>query len=212
MVGGLPKGVMLPAGFFARPSDEVGPELIGKVLWVRGTGGGRLTEVEAYLPEGDPASHAAPGRTARNAAMFGPPGCIYLFRSYGIHTCLNMVCDREGVGSAVLIRSFEPMGDTERLQHNRGAGSRASAPVVGGPWLSCGPGRVGQALGLHLGLDGLPLGDESGVFILDDGTRPEIACTTRIGISRGAALPLRYYLVGSTYVSTAGRISGGATP
>ena len=212
MVGGLPEGVMLPAGFFARPSDEVGPELIGKVLWVRGAGGGRLTEVEAYLPEGDPASHAAPGRTARNAAMFGPPGCIYLFRSYGIHICLNVVCDREGVGSAVLIRSFEPMGDTERLQHNRGAGSRSSANAIEDPWLSCGPGRVGQALGLHLGLDGLPLGDESGVLILDDGARPEIACTTRIGISLGASLPLRYYLVGSGHVSTAGRISGGATP
>ncbi|MBN1628478.1 MAG: DNA-3-methyladenine glycosylase [Thermoleophilia bacterium] len=211
MAKGLPEGVVLEPGFFERPSDEIGPELIGKVLWVSGTGGGRLTEVEAYLPEGDPASHAAPGRTARNGAMFGPPGCIYLFRSYGIHICLNVVCDREGVGSAVLIRSFEPMGNTERLHRNRSAGSSSAADATGGPWLSCGPGRVGQALGLHLDLDSLPLGEESGVFILDDGAHPEIACTTRIGISRGASLPLRYYLAGSRYVSTAGHISRGAT-
>ena len=160
--------------------------------------------VEAYLPDGDPASHAAPGRTARNAAMFGPPGCAYLFRSYGVHICLNVVCDREGVGSAVLIRSFEPLGDTSRLRYNRGGGDKT------GPWLSCGPGRVGQALGLHLGLDGLYLGEESGVFILDDGARPEIGCTTRIGIPRGASLPLRYYMAGSRYVRAPGSISRGA--
>ena len=191
-----PSGVVLPAGFFARPSDVVARELIATIIWVRGTGGGRLTEVEAYLPEGDPASHAAPGRTTRNAPMFGPAGCVYLFRSYGIHICLNVVCDREGVGSAVLIRSFEPIGDVAQLRRNRAAGAR-----LDGPRLTCGPGRAGQALGLHMALNGLPLGEASGVFLLDDGNRPEVGCTTRIGISRGTSLPLRYYMCGSEYVS-----------
>ena len=79
--------------FFARPSDQVGSDLVGKILWMQGVGGGRLTEVEAYLPEDDPACHAFRGLTARNAAMFGPPGTIYVYRSYGIHVLLNLVCD-----------------------------------------------------------------------------------------------------------------------
>ena len=90
----LPPGQLLMSEFFSRPSDEVAPDLIGKILWRSGVGGGRLTEVEAYLPQDDPACHAARGRTARNAAMFGPPGCIYVYLSYGIHVLLNLVCDQ----------------------------------------------------------------------------------------------------------------------
>ena len=195
-------GVVLPESFFARRSDTVGPELIGKILWRRDVGGGRLTEVEAYLPAGDPASHSARGRTRRNAAMFGPPGCVYLFLSYGIHVCLNVVCDAESVGSAVLIRSFEPMGDVRRLAENRYRGQ--VEPPRTGPRLTCGPGRVGQALGLQLGLNGARLGEESGVFLLDDGVRPPVGCTARVGISQGISLPLRYYLAGSAYVTKLG--------
>ena len=99
--GELPAGDPLAAEFFAVPSAVVAPALIGKLVWVRGVGGGRLTEVEAYLPQDDPASHAARGPTRRNAAMFLPGGHVYLYRSYGVHVCLNVVCDREGVGSAV---------------------------------------------------------------------------------------------------------------
>lgn len=205
--GTLPPGRILAAEFFARPSDEVAPDLIGKILWSVGVGGGRLTEVEAYLPEGDPACHAAGGRTQRNAAMFGPPGCIYLFRSYGIHVLLNLVCDRESVGSAVLIRSFEPLGATEGLLRNRlAAQGKDERPDIGGPveegrYLSCGPGRIGQALGLHLGLNGLDLGEPSGLYVLDDGRRPTVGRTTRVGISRGDRLRLRYFMDGSRYVS-----------
>ncbi len=186
---------VLSPDFFARSSDEVASDLIGKILWRTGVGGGRLTEVEAYLPQADPACHAARGRTPRNSPMFGPPGSIYVYQSYGIHVLLNIVCDRVSVGSAVLIRSFEPKGDSEVLRDNRRQGIGASRD------LSCGPGRVGQALGLHLGLNGLALGESSGLFMFDDGERPEVGRTTRIGISHGVELPLRFYMIGSSYVS-----------
>jgi DNA-3-methyladenine glycosylase len=203
--------------FFARPSPEVAADLIGKVLWRVGVGGGRLTEVEAYLPEGDPACHAWRGRTSRNGAMFGPPGSIYVFLSYGIHRLLNIVCDRDSVGSAVLIRSFEPVGDVRRLLLNRAPRKGASALAEGfsgaagtlGPVLSCGPGRVGQALEIGPGLNGLGLGAESGLFVIDTGERPEVREAGRIGISRGEELLLRYCMVGSEYVSDFARTIGG---
>lgn len=179
---GLCGGAVLGADFFARPSDEVAPDLIGKILWSPGRGGGRLTEVEAYLPLEDPASHSSRGPTNRNAAMFGPPGTIYVFLSYGVHHLLNIVCDQQEIGSAVLIRAFESV---------------------------CGPGRVGKALGIHPALNGLALGEASGVFVVDDGTRPDVGTTTRIGISRGDALPLRYYLLGSRCVTKAPPRKGG---
>ncbi len=165
-------------------------DLIGKILWRPGLGGGRLTEVEAYLPEADPASHAARGPTERNAAMFGPPGTLYVFLSYGVHHLLNVVTDRAGVGSAVLIRAFEALDSAD-----------------GGGASRCGPGRVGAALHVSPDLNGLALGESSGLFVLDDGSRPRVGMTTRIGISRGAALPLRYYAADSKCVSrrSAGR-------
>ena len=213
----LPAGAVLTCDFFDRPSDQVAPDLIGKILWSAGVGGGRLTEVEAYLPEGDPACHAARGRTRRNAAMFGPPGHIYAYLSYGVHVLLNLVCDRESIGSAVLVRSFEPAGDTERLRRNRAEGRRGKLEAVnavadgrpGGQHLSCGPGRVGQALGLGLELNGLALGEASGLFIIDDGAAPDVGRAARIGISRGDRLPLRYYMIGTTYVTQAARTMGG---
>jgi DNA-3-methyladenine glycosylase len=214
----LPEGDVLPPEFFARTSDEVGADMIGKILWRVGVGGGRLTEVEAYLPKGDPACHAARGRTRRNAPMFGPPGSLYVFLSYGVHSLLNIVCDRESVGAAVLIRAFEPLGNAERLRVNRAArGLRAtvSAPArvaggYGGPGLSCGPGRVGEALMIGVELNGLALGKDSGLYMIDDGERCGVGRTTRIGISKGEGLPLRYYMVGSTYVSDARRRIGGS--
>lgn len=202
--------------FFGRPADEAAFDLVGKVLWCSGVGGGRLTEVEAYLPENDPACHAACGRTARNAVMFGPPGRIYLYLSYGVHVLLNLVCDDEARGSAVLVRSFEPLGDTTRLIENRAPRYGSAATVengrpdrlVAGERLSCGPGRVGQALGLTLGSNGLPLGEASGLYIIDDGFFSDITCTTRVGISRGDHLPLRFYMTGSTYVTHRVRLMG----
>jgi len=220
----LPPGRMLAPAFFRRPSEEVAPELIGKILWRRGVGGGRLTEVEAYLLESDPACHAARGRTRRNTSMFASPGTIYVYLSYGIHVLLNLVCEDEGVGSAVLIRSFEPMGDDSGLARNRarrgsslGGLAREVAPppaltrrrTGGDVWLSCGPGRVGQALGLDLGFDGLPLGETSRLYVIEDGWRGAVGRSTRIGISKGSDLPLRYYMVGSACVGGEPRQSGG---
>jgi DNA-3-methyladenine glycosylase len=181
-----PAGAVLSAAFFARPSDEVAADLIGKVIWRRGFGGGRLSEVEAYLPAHDPASHSAPGRTRRNSPMFGPPGNIYVFLSYGVHCLLNIVCDQVGLGSAVLIRSYEPVAE--------GVDSRAANGA-------CGPGIVGRSLGVGLEMSGLPLGYESGVVVVDDGARPLVGQSERVGISRGKDLTLRHYLVGSRYVS-----------
>ncbi len=179
---GLCPGAVLGADFFARSSDEVAPDLIGKILWSPGRGGGRLTEVEAYLPAEDPASHSVCGPTKRNAAMFGPPGTIYVFLSYGVHYLLNIVCDRQAIGSAVLVRAFESV---------------------------CGPGRVGKALGVNPAMNGLALGEASGLFVVDDGTRPIVGITARIGISRGDSLPLRYYSLGSRWVTKRPATRGG---
>jgi len=176
---------VVSADFFARPSDQVAPELIGKIIWSDGVGGGRVTEVEAYLPEDDPACHAYRGMTRRNAAMFGPPGHIYLFLSYGVHLLLNLVCEREGVGSAVLVRSFEPLA---AAGEHAGLGAR-------------GPGLVGRALGVRPEMNGAPLGPPSGLYVLDDGCRPDVEATTRVGISQGRHLPLRYYMRGSRFVT-----------
>jgi DNA-3-methyladenine glycosylase len=187
----LPDGEVLPPAFFARGSDEVATDIIGKIVWRQGVGGGRLTEVEAYLPQGDPASHAARGRTRRNAAMFGPPGIMYVFLSYGVHCLLNLVCDLEDVGSAVLLRSYEPLGQTGDAVAGKGA---------------LGPGVVGRSLGVRLEMSGWPLGGESGVVVIDDGARPKVGCAARVGISRGVDLPLRRYRRGSCYVSGPARM------
>jgi DNA-3-methyladenine glycosylase len=181
----FPPGDILGPDFFARSSEMAAAELVGKILWSPAWGGGRLTEVEAYLPVGDPASHAARGLTKRNAAMFGPAGTIYVFLSYGVHYLLNLVTDQVGVGSAVLVRAMEGL-----------------EPAPGGvPASCCGPGRVGAALNVTPALNGLSLGKSSRLFIIDDRYRPHVATTTRIGITRGAALPLRYYAAESRCVT-----------
>ena len=189
----FPPGRPLGPDFFARSPDRVAPDLIGKVLWSPGVGGGRLTEVEAYLPMDAPASHAARGPTRRNVAMYGRPGTIYVFLSYGVHYLLNLVTDREGVASAVLIRAMEGLEDGR-------AGDGVSY---------CGPGRLGAALGIRPELSGLPLGPESGVYVIDDGSRPRVGITTRVGITQGAALPLRYYASDSACVTRRSAIQGG---
>lgn len=172
----------MPASFFARPAGEVAADLVGKILWRVGYGGGRLSEVEAYLPVGDPASHSAAGPTKRNAAMFGPPGHLYVFLSYGVHHLLNIVCDEVGVGSAVLVRAYEPLESTT---------SYGPAPGASGP------GLVGRALRVDLELDGRPLGQASGVFVLDDGVHPRVERTPRIGISKGREMLLRHCAAGT---------------
>jgi DNA-3-methyladenine glycosylase len=175
---------------FGRSVHEVAPELIGATLLVDGVGG-RIVEVEAYDQE-DPASHGYRGRTARNASMFGPPGHAYVYRSYGIHWCLNLVCEEEGSASAVLIRALEPTYGLDEMRARRGLDD----PRL----LASGPGRLCQALGVTREHDGLPL-DRPPFEIRDRDGAPEVVAGARIGITRAAELPWRYAEAGSRFVS-----------
>jgi DNA-3-methyladenine glycosylase len=169
---------------------EVAPELVGVTLLVDGVGG-RIVEVEAYDHE-DPASHGYRGRTERNAAMFGPPGHAYVYRSYGIHWCLNLVCEAEGVPSAVLIRAVEPTYGLDTMRRRRG---------LDDPRLLCsGPGRLCQALGITREHDGLPL-DRPPFELRPRAERVETVAGPRVGITRAADLPWRYVEAGSRFVS-----------
>jgi len=175
---------------FARSVHEVAPELLGVTLLVDGVGG-TIAEVEAYDHE-DPAAHGFRGRTPRNASMFGPPGHAYVYRSYGIHWCLNFVCEDEDVASAVLIRALEPTHGLETMAERRG---------VGRDRLLCsGPGRLCQALGLTRDHDGLPL-DEPPFALLPRQVQPSIVRGPRVGITRAADRPWRYAIAGSRYLS-----------
>jgi DNA-3-methyladenine glycosylase len=182
--------VTLSRDFFARSVHEVAPELVGVTLLVDGVGG-PIVEVEAYDHE-DPAAHGFAGKTARNASMFGPPGHAYVYRSYGIHWCLNFVCEGEGVASAVLIRALEPAAGIDRMRERRGVDD----PRL----LAAGPGRVCQALGITRDHDGLPL-DEPPFRLLEREADPELASGPRIGITKAADRPWRYGLAGSRYLS-----------
>jgi DNA-3-methyladenine glycosylase len=176
--------------FFARSVHEVAPDLLGTTLLVDGVGGA-IVEVEAYDQQ-DPASHGYRGRTARNAAMFGPPGHAYVYRSYGIHWCLNLVCETEGVPSAVLVRALEPMQGIETMRLRRGLES---------PRLLCsGPGRLCQALGVAGAHDGLPL-DAPPFRLLARLAEPPIVAVARVGITRAAELPWRYAVSDSRFLS-----------
>jgi len=170
----------------------VAAELIGCELYVDGAGG-RIVEVEAYHHE-DPASHGHRGRTARNAVMFGPPGFAYVYRSYGIHWCLNFVCEEAGVADAVLVRALEPLAGLERMAARRGL----SAARL----LCSGPGRLCEALGVTGAHDGLPL-DEPPFELRARTAAVELVTGPRIGITKAAELPWRYGLAGSAFVSRA---------
>jgi DNA-3-methyladenine glycosylase len=160
------------------------------VLLVDGVGG-RIVETEAYDRE-DPASHSHSGPTPRNQAMFGPPGRAYVYRSYGIHWCLNFVCREEGHGAGVLIRAIEPLEGLAAMCERRG---------VHEPRLLCsGPGRVGQALGIVHAMNGHRL--DQPPFEVRSAQRPhEIVVGPRIGISKAADVPWRFGMAGSRFVS-----------
>jgi DNA-3-methyladenine glycosylase len=176
--------------FFDRSVHEVAPDLIGVTLLVEGVGG-VIVEVEAY-DQDDPASHGYSGLTARNAAMFGPPGHAYVYRSYGIHWCLNLVCEPEGRASAVLVRALEPTQGLDVMRARRGVDSERL--------LAAGPGRLCEALAVTRAHDALPLDEPP--FSLDPRERAhEILAVPRIGITRAAELPWRYVAAGSRYLS-----------
>ena len=173
--------------FFARSVHEVAPELIGCTLLVDGVGG-RIVEVEAYDPT-DPASHSYRGPTARNRSMFGPPGRSYVYRSYGIHWCLNLVC---ADASAALVRALEPTDGVEVMAVRRGTDDVRL--------LCSGPGRLCQALAITSAHDGLAL-DEPPFLLRDGAGSVAVARAPRIGISRATDVPWRYGLADSAFVS-----------
>lgn len=176
--------------FFARSVHAVAPELIGASLLVNGVGG-RIVEVEAYHHT-DPAAHSYRGPTPRNAVMFGPPGYAYVYRSYGIHWCLNFVCEEEGSASAVLIRALEPIAGIPTMRRRRGLKDERL--------LCSGPGKLGEALAITHVQNGLPL--DKPPFELRARTEPvEICVGPRIGITKAAEMPWRYGLKGSRFLS-----------
>jgi len=181
---------MLRRDFFARSVHEVAPDLIGVTLLVDGVGG-RIVEVEAYERD-DPASHGHRGRTARNAVMFGPPGHAYVYRSYGIHWCLNLVCREEGVPEAVLLRALEPTSGLGLQRRRRG--------VEDVRRLCSGPGKLCQALGVTGEHDGLAL-DVPPFELVEREGAPEIVTAPRVGITRATELRWRYLEAGSPFVS-----------
>ena len=181
---------MIGKDFFARSVEEVAPDLLGVTLLVGGVGG-PIVEVEAYDHE-DPASHGFGGRTARNASMFGLAGHAYVYRSYGIHWCLNLVCGEEGVAAAVLLRAIEPVEGVEAMRARRGLDDLRL--------LCAGPGRLCQALGVTREHDGLPL-DEAPFELRGREAEPEIVRGPRIGITRAAEVPWRFAVAGSPFLS-----------
>ena len=180
----------LPRSFFARSVHTVAPDLIGATLLFKGVGG-VIVEVEAYHHT-DPAAHSFGGRTERNAVMFGPPGYAYVYRSYGIHWCLNFVCEPEGVASAVLIRALAPTHGLAVMRRRRG--------VTDERLLCSGPGRLSQALGITDAQYGLPL-DNPPFEIFARADDVEVAVGPRIGLNKAIEHPWRYGLSGSRFVS-----------
>jgi DNA-3-methyladenine glycosylase len=182
---------VIPPHYFERDALTVAGDLIGVTLLVHNAGG-IIVEAEAY-DHTDPASHCFGGRrTPRNASMFGPPGHAYVYRSYGIHWCLNFVCGREPTGSAVLIRALQPVSGIDIMQQRRGSVPERK--------LCAGPGNVTQALGITGELDGKPL-TAPPFRLLIRSSHVEVVCGPRIGITRGVDLPWRFGLANSRFLS-----------
>ncbi len=180
----------LTRAFFDRSVHEVAPDLIGATFLFDGIGG-IIVEVEAYH-HADPAAHSFNGQTPRNAVMFGPPGFSYVYRSYGIHWCVNFVCEAAGSASAVLIRAVQPGRGIAAMRQRRGLDDERV--------LCSGPGRLCEALGITGAHDGLPL-DKAPFELRGRADTPDVVAGPRIGITKAADLPWRYGLKGSRYLS-----------
>jgi DNA-3-methyladenine glycosylase len=196
---GLARQKRLPRAFYRRQPLLVAPDLLNKVL-VRGERSARIVEVEAYCGADDPGSHAYRGRTARNATMFGPPGHLYVYFTYGMHHCANVVCGQVGEGVAVLLRGLDPLTGLDRMRAARPAGSPERD-------LCRGPARLCQAFELDRTFDGADLvtGDQ-GVVVADDGTAPpeHPGRSGRIGLSVAGDLPWRFFVPGAKGLSRSG--------
>ena len=183
-------GKPLKRSFFDRSVHEVAPDLIGTTLLVDGVGG-IIVEVEAYHHT-EPAAHSFRGPTPRNSVMFGPPGFSYVYRSYGIHWCLNFVCEEEGSASAVLIRALEPTHGLAAMRRRRGLDDERA--------LCSGPGKLCEALGVTIAHSELPL-DRPPIALHARIGKPDIVAGVRIGITKAVDLPWRYGLKGSKFLS-----------
>jgi len=186
----------LPRAFYERDPRVVGKALLGKVLRRDDGRAGRIVEVEAYLGSIDPGSHTYRGPTARNATMFGPPGHLYVYFTYGMHWCANAVCGADGEGVAVLLRALAPVEGIDAMRDAR--------PVRRDLDLTNGPAKLCQALDIDGALDGADLvSGDRGITIVDDGTAPprRPPSSTRIGLSRGKEHPWRWWLPGDPNVS-----------
>ena len=186
----------LPRDFYDRPVLDVARDLLGRQV-SHGDVVLRLVEVEAYRGADDPGSHAFRGPTPRNTVMFGPPGHLYVYFTYGMHWCANAVCGDEGVGVAVLLRAAVPLAGIDVMRASRPAARRDVD-------LCRGPARLCQAFGIDRSYDGADLVDgDGGVIIVDDGVAPptEPVQTLRVGLSAGGEHPWRWYVAGDPNVS-----------
>ena len=188
----------LGRNFYGRHALEVAPELLNKVLVAPDGRAGRIVEVEAYRGADDPGSHGHRGRTRRNATMFGPPGHLYVYFTYGMHWCANVVAETDGVAAAVLLRALTPLEGLDAMYAARGPAARR------GHDLCSGPAKLTQALGIDGASDGADLvSGDRGVTIVDDGRPPppDPAVTTRVGLSNGTDLPWRFCVAGAADLS-----------
>lgn len=183
------RGRRLPRAFYRRDPLDLAPDLLNKVFQL-GERAGRIVEVEAYRGALDPASHAFRGETSRNATMFGPPGALYVYFTYGMHWCANVVCADEGVAGAVLLRALAPLRGLDQMAIARPAARRERD-------LCSGPAKLCQALGIDRSFDGadLPTANQ-GLTIVDDGVAPptDPATSGRIGISAGIDAQWRWFV------------------
>src|ERR1700720_26213 len=201
---------VLSRDFYDRDPRLVGPDLLGKIL-VRRQGRqlvtGRIVEVEAYLGPEDPAAHASIGKTQRNAVLFGPPGHAYVYFIYGNHYCLNVSCLPDGVPGGVLFRAFEPVAGVERMADARGIELATAADhrkISDLRKISSGPGRMAEVLDVTRARDNEKsfVSPHSDLRLVDDGYRVRhITVTARIGITKSADHPLRYFIAGNPFVS-----------
>ncbi|MCP4035877.1 MAG: DNA-3-methyladenine glycosylase [bacterium] len=196
-------GSHIDLDFFDRPCLEVAPDLVGLILARRLPGGlvlaGRIVEVEAYLGvDRDPASHAHRGPTPRNASMFGPPGRLYVYRSYGIHSCVNFVCEQAESGAAVLLRAVEPLVGIDQMKRNRGLAEDSRLELI-----AAGPGRLTQAFEIECEQDGhSALRGSIAVRHPSAGLgTPQVVACPRIGISKAVERPYRFCARGSSFLS-----------
>jgi DNA-3-methyladenine glycosylase len=197
---------LLPRSFFDASPEKVARELLGKILLHRVQGvelAGRIVETEAYMGENDPAAHSASGKTARNAVLFGPPGHAYVYNIYGLHQCMNVSCLPDGNAGGVLMRALEPLSGIEQMRQNRLLSADAELDAF-----ASGPGKLCQALSITRASDnGRDLTEASSPLgLYEDGFQcGEISARPRIGISKAADLPLRFFLAGHACVSIKGR-------